>query len=102
MLATPMKHNVALKECQMSHRKLATWVEVNLPEGFAVFNLPDAHRVRMRTTIGLERLNRELKRGTRAAPLLPNPVSCLRLVSALLGEQDEKWITVKIYPNMKS
>jgi putative transposase len=36
---------------------LAAWAEKNRPEGFAVFDLPEAHRVRMRTTKGLERLN---------------------------------------------
>ena len=93
--------NVALKEWQVSHPQLATWAEINLPEGFVVFNLPDAHRVRMRTTNGLERLNKELKRRTRVATLFPNPDSCKRLISALLAEQDEEWMTAKIYLNMK-
>ena len=93
--------NMALKEWQVSHPQLAAWAEINLPEGFAVFNLPEGHRVRMRTTIGLERLNRELKRRTRIATLFPNPDSCLRWVSAMLAEQDEEWITAKIYLNMK-
>jgi transposase-like protein len=77
--------NAALNEWQTSHPQLATWAETNLPVGFAVFGLPDAHRVRMRTTNGLERLNKELKRRTRVATLFPNPDSCLRLVSALLA-----------------
>ena len=93
--------NMALKDWQTSHPQLATWAETNLPEGFAVFGLPEAHRVRMRTTNGLERLNKELKRRTRVATLFPNPDSCLRLVSALLAEQDEEWLTAKIYLTMK-
>lgn len=93
--------NMAIKDWQTSHPQLATWAETNLPEGFAVFGLPEAHRVRMRTTNGLERLNKELKRRTRVATLFPNPDSCLRLVSALLAEQDEEWLTAKIYLNMK-
>ncbi len=60
-----------------------------------------AARVRMRTTNGLERLNKELKRRTRVATLFPNPDSCLRLISALLAEQDEEWMTTKIYLTMK-
>ena len=77
--------------------KLAAWAESNLQEGFAAFGLPEAHRVRMRTTNGLERLNKEIKRRTRVACLFPNPESCLRLVSALLCEQDEQWQCAKIY-----
>ena len=49
--------NVAFKEWQVSHPQLAAWAEINLTEGFAVFGLPDAHRKRMRTINGLERLN---------------------------------------------
>ena len=55
----------------------------------------------MRTTNGLERLNKELKRRTRVTTLLPNPDSCLRLVSALLSEQDEEWMIAKINLTMK-
>ena len=55
----------------------------------------------MRTTNGLERLNKELKRRARVATLFPNPDSCLRLVSALLAEQDDECMTAKIYLNMK-
>jgi putative transposase len=55
----------------------------------------------MRTTIGLERLNKEIKRRTRVATLLPNSASCLRLISAILAEQDEEWMTAKIYQTMK-
>ncbi len=82
--------------------KLADWAEANLPDGFAVFDLPQAHRVRLRTTNGLERINRELKRRTRVASMFPNAASCLRLVSALLTEFDEEWMTGKIYLAMKA
>ena len=49
----------------------------------------------MRTTNGLERLNKELKRRTRVATLFPNTASCTRLISAMLAEQDEEWMTAK-------
>ena len=81
--------------------KLAAWAEEHLAEGFTVFGLPAEHRVRMRTTNGLERLNKEIKRRTRVATLFPNSASCLRLVSAILAEQDEEWMSAKIYLNMK-
>ncbi len=82
--------------------KLAQWAEGNLPEGFAVFDLPLAQRMRLRTTNGLERINRELKRRTRVASIFPNTASCLRLVSALLAECDEEWMTGKIYLNLQA
>ncbi|MDP2792712.1 MAG: IS256 family transposase [Sulfurisoma sp.] len=81
--------------------KLAQWAEENLPDGFAVFDLPHGQRVRLRTTNGLERINREIKRRTRVASIFPNTASCLRLVSALLAECDEDWMTGKIHLNLK-
>jgi transposase-like protein len=91
----------AIEGWRESHPKLADWAELNIPDGFAVFALPATHRVRCRTTNGLERINREIKRRTRVASIFPNTASCLRLVTALLAEQDEEWINAKIYLNMK-
>ena len=75
--------------------------EKNLPEGFAISDLPEIHHGRIRTTNRLERLNNALKRSTGVANLFPNPASCLRLISALLPEQDEAWRAAKIYLTMK-
>ena len=87
----------AIEQWRKDAPKLAEWAEENLPEGFAVFGFPQPQRTRLRTTNGLERINRELKRRTRVASIFPNPASCLRLVSALLAECDEEWMTAKIY-----
>jgi putative transposase len=88
---------LALEGWRKEHPKLAAWAEDNLVEGFTVFNLPPEHRARMRTTNGVERLNKEIKRRTQLATLFPNSASCLRLVSAILAEQDEEWMTAKVY-----
>jgi len=82
--------------------QLAQWAEENLPDGFTIFDLPHAQRPRLRTSNGLERINRELKRRTRVVSIFPNVASCLRLVSALLAECDEEWITGKIYLNLQA
>jgi transposase-like protein len=81
--------------------KLATWMEENLPQGFAAFAFPPAHQRRLRTTNALERVNMELKRRTRVASVFPNEASLLRLVSALLAETSDEWETGKIYLNME-
>ncbi|BCU08108.1 hypothetical protein Atep_27850 [Allochromatium tepidum] len=65
-----------------------------------MFDFPAEHRVRLRTTNGLERINRALRRRTRVAGIFPNPESCLRLVSALLAELDDEWMTGKVYLNL--
>jgi transposase-like protein len=76
---------------------LADWMEENIPEGLTVFSFPEKHRRRLRTTNGLERLNREIRRRTRVAVLFPNTSSCLRLVTAIIMEISEEWQTGRIY-----
>ena len=82
---------------QKTAPKLAAWLETNVPEGLTVLTLPEEHRRRLRTTNGLERLNKEIKRRTRVATLFPNEASLLRLVSAVLIEISEDWETTKTY-----
>jgi putative transposase len=82
--------------------KLTAWMEENLPQGFTVFALPQAHQRRLRTTNALERVNMELKRRTRVASLFPNEASLLRLVTALLAEFSDEWETGKIYLSMEN
>ena len=82
--------------------KLAAWMEENIPQGFTVYALPEAHHRRMRTSNAIERVNQELKRRTRVASLFPNEASLLRLATALLSEMSDEWLTGKIYLNMNS
>jgi transposase-like protein len=81
---------------------LASWLEDNVPEALTVFAFPAAHRKRLRTNNGLERLNREIKRRTRVATLFPNEASLLRLVSAVLSEISDDWETERSYLNMEA
>jgi len=77
--------------------KLSAWMEKNLPEGLTVFAFPREHRRLIRTTNGLERLNREIRRRSRVAVLFPNDASCLRLVTAVVMEISEDWLTGNRY-----
>ena len=76
---------------------LADWLETTIPEGLTVFAFPEAHRRRLRTANGLERLNREIRRRVRVVSIFPNDAACLRLVTALLMETSEVWETGKVY-----
>jgi putative transposase len=81
----------AVEKYQKTASKLANWLESAIPEGLTVFSFPTAHRRAIRTTNGLERLNRELKRRTRVVSIFPNEAACLRLVSAILLETSDEW-----------
>ena len=80
--------------------KLAAWAETALPEGFTVFDLPEEHRRKTRTSNVLERLNREVKRRTKVAGLFPNEDSCLRLASAVLMEVSEECEAGRVHIKM--
>jgi transposase-like protein len=81
---------------------LADWMEVAIPEGLTVFDFPEPHRRRIRTSNMLERVSQEIKRRTRVVRIFPNQSSCLRLVSAVLMEISEDWETGKIYLSVNS
>lgn len=77
--------------------RLAEWMAVNIPEGLTVFSFPAAHRRLIRTTNGVERLHREVRRRARVVSIFPNPASCLRLVSAVVSEISDEWLTGRTY-----
>jgi len=87
----------AVQKYAKTASRLADWMEKNLPEGLTVFSFPAEHRRKIRTTNGLERINKEVKRRTRVVSIFPNENACLRLISAILMEIDEEWQTGKIY-----
>ena len=80
-----------------SASRLADWLEKNIPEGLTVFAFPASHQRKIRTTNGLERVNREVHRRSQVVSIFPNESACLRLISAILMEIDEEWQTGKIY-----
>ncbi len=84
-----------------SHPGVAEHLEEHIEECLTCLAFPEPHRRRMRTTNGLERLNQEIKRRTRAVRIFPNRGACLRLVTALAVEQSEEWVTGRRYLDMR-
>lgn len=66
----------------------------------AILMMPLKYRKRLRTTNGVERLNEEIRRRERVIRIFPNEDSVIRLMGALLMEQDEKWSTGRKYFEM--
>lgn len=80
--------------------ELAAWMEENLPEGFAVYRFARHTHRRIRTVNGLENLNAQIRKRTRVVGVFPNVASVLRLVSAVLSEFHEEWLTGRQYLNL--
>lgn len=87
----------AVSKYQTSASRLAEWMATNIPEGLTVFAFPATFRKLLRTTNGVERLHREVRRRARVVSIFPNSASCLRLVSAVLAEISEEWLTGRTY-----
>lgn len=80
--------------------KLADWIEGGIGDCLTVFNFPDGHRTRLKTTNMLERLNKEIKRRTSVIEIFPSEQSAERIIGALLIDQDERWQVGRTYLNM--
>lgn len=52
---------------------------------------PREHRTKLHSTNPIERLNGEIKRRTDVVGIFPNDKSIVRLVGALLLEQNDEW-----------
>jgi putative transposase len=83
-----------------SHSLVAAKLDEEIEDCLACYEFPAAHRSRIRTTNGLERLNQELKRRTRVVRIFPNRDAVKRLVTALAMEQSEEWVSGRCYLTM--
>ena len=63
-------------------------------------SFPVSHQRRIRTTNGVERINKELKRRTRVVGAFPSDQSFMRLGVSILIDINEDWMTTKKYLSM--
>ncbi len=80
---------------------LVSWLEENIEDCLAVFELPPEHRRRLRTTNGVERMHEEIRRRTIPIRIFPSRESALRMLTALWQDIHENWLTGRCYLNME-
>lgn len=90
-----------LKAYQEKAPRVTELVETAFDEVTAVLALPEPYRRRLRTTNGMERLNEEFRRREKVIRIFPNQNSVIRLMGAVLMEQDEKWSSGRCYLKME-
>jgi putative transposase len=62
---------------------------------------PKAHRIQIHSTNPLERLNAEVKRRTNVIGIFPNDQAIIRLVGALMLEQNDEWSLQRRYMQLE-
>jgi putative transposase len=82
--------------------KAAALIEEANEDVLAYMAFPSEHHRQLHSTNTLERLNKEIKRRSDVVGIFPNREAALRLVGAILAEQNDEWVVGKRYFSQES
>ncbi|CAO3435543.1 Transposase, mutator type [Azospirillum doebereinerae] len=82
--------------------KLAAFMDASEHDVLAYMGSPAQHRTKLHSTNPLERLNKEVKRRADVVGIFPNQASIIRLIGAVLLEQNDEWQTQNRYMQVEA
>jgi transposase-like protein len=71
--------------------KLAAFIDDSEVDVLSYLDFPEQHRSKLHSTNPLERLNKEVKRRADVVGIFPNEAAIIRLIGAVLLEQNDEW-----------
>ena len=84
-------YDVAAEEIGAIDRRAGELLEDAREDALCYLSFPREHRLRIRTNNVQERANREIKRRTNVVQVFPSRKSLMRLVCAVLADQNDAW-----------
>jgi putative transposase len=82
--------------------KLAAFIDDSEIDVLSYMDFPEQHRTKLHSTNPLERLNKELKRRADVVGIFPNEAAIVRLIGAVLLEQNDEWQLLHRYMQVEA
>ena len=99
--AASAQWRIVADQLRIKFPKLAAMMDDAEHEVLTFMTFPKAHRTQIHSTNPLERLNAEVKRRTNVIGIFPNDAAIIRLVGAMMLEQNDEWSLQRRYMQLE-